>query len=149
MELKKAILVAFKSCLWIFSIVLIACSSSHQTVTPEDRIVLSEGILDRGFWKSGDIFLEYQYDTSPDATKLSIQGSAKVKLMDEFKVWVLFLDADGKILERKLVYASGYRSNSSIGRQYYRSFENTFEMPSETTYMAFRSFVRPRVGRDP
>ena len=149
MELKKASLLAFKSSLLFFSIAWIACSSSHQTVKPEDRIALSKDILDRGFWKSGDILLEYHYVKSPDVTQLSLQGSAKVKLMDEFKVWVLFLDADGKILKRKLVYASGYRSNSSIGRQYYRSFKNTFEMSPKATYLAFRSFVRPRVGRDP
>ena len=152
MKLKKVIIETLQNCLLVFSIVLIVCQSSfaisRQAVAPKDRIALSESIQHRGSWKSGDIILEYQYDKLPDVTKLSIQGSANVCLMDEFKVWVLYLDDNGKILERKLVYASGYRSNPSIGRQYKLSFENAFEMPPEITYLAFRTFVRPRIGRD-
>ena len=112
MKLKKVIIETLQNCLLVFSIVLIVCQSSfaisRQAVAPKDRIALSESIQHRGSWKSGDIILEYQYDKLPDVTKLSIQGSANVCLMDEFKVWVLYLDDNGKILEKKMVFASGY-----------------------------------------
>lgn len=149
MDLNKVIAMAFKSCCLLFLIVLIACqsslSNSPATIAPEARISMIKGGPYAGSWQSGDVLLEYQYYKHPGEINLSVNGKAKRKF-DELKVWVLFLDDEGKILERKLIYARGFRQEPTIGRQYKRSFENSFEMPLEATYLAFRSYSRPYVG---
>jgi hypothetical protein len=149
MDLNKVIAMAFKSCCLFFLIVLIACqsslSNSPATIAPEARISMIKGGPYEGSWQSSDVLLEYQYYKHPGEINLSVNGKAKRKF-DELKVWALFLDGEGKILDRKLIYARGFRQESTIGRQYKRSFENSFEMPLEATYLAFRSYSRPYVG---
>ncbi len=135
---------AFKYSLLILSILLIACQGP-QRVAPQDRIALSQGGPHAGSWESKDVFLEYQYVRQPGIIKLGIRAKAKRKY-DQLSVWVSFLDTEGKILETKSVYNSGYRLRSSGMRGYKGSVEKTFEMPMETNHLAFRSLLQPYTG---
>ena len=144
MELKKATMGAFKYCLLFLSILLIACQSL-QRVAPKDRIALLEGGPHAGSWESNDVFLEYQYVRQTRTIKFDISIKAKRKF-DQLSVWVSFLDTEGKILETKSVYNTGYRLRSSGKRRYKGSVQKTFEMPMETNHLAFRSLLQPYTG---
>ena len=148
MNLNKVFAMVFKSCC-LFFLILIACqsslSNSPETIAPEARISLIKGGPYAGSWQSSDVLLEYQYYKHPGKINLSVNGKTKHKF-DELKVLVLFLDDEGKMLERKLVYARGFRQEPTIGRQYKPSFENSFEIQQEVTHLAFRSYSRPYSG---
>ena len=138
MELMRVIVGAFKSCLLFLSILLIACQGMQRTVAPEDRISLHQGGPHTGIWESNTIFLEYQYNKLAGEFKLSVQVKVKTKVRyDGFKVYVLFVDAEGRVLERKEVAV--YR------------LDNTFEMPPEATYISFHAntYRRPVIYMPP
>ena len=138
MELMRVIVGAFKSCLLFLSILLIACQGMQRTVAPEDRISLRQGGPHTGIWESNTIFLEYQYYKLAGEFKLSVQVKAKTKVRyDGFNVYVLFVDAEGRVLERKEVAV--YR------------LDNTFEMPPEATYISFNAntYRRPIIYSPP
>ena len=131
MELMRVIVRAIKSCLLLLSILLIACQGMQRTVAPEDRISLRQGGPHTGIWESNTIFLEYQYYKLAGEFKLSVQVKVKTKVRyDGFKVYVLFVDSEGRVLERKEVAV--YR------------LDNTFEMPPEATYISFHAYTYRR-----
>ncbi len=138
MELMRVIVGAFKSCLLFLSILLIACQGMQRTVAPEDRISLRQGGPHTGIWESNTIFLEYQYYKLAGEFKLSVQVKVKTKIRyDGFKVYVLFVDAGGRVLVRKEVAV--YR------------LDNTFEIPPETTFISFNAYTfrRPVIYSPP
>ena len=140
-----------KSFLLLLSFLLFAfqnsCSTPVQrTVAPQNRIPLTRDTQQGGSWESSDASLEYQFLKQSGITKLSVRGRARAKY-DQFTVSVLFLDADGKILERRSIYNSGFRGEPTPKKRFRRDFENTLEIPPEATHMAFQSSLRPYVGR--
>ena len=151
MKSKKINSKAFKSRFVIVSILLAAfqysCVSSGQmAVAPANRIPLFESTPYEGSWESSDVALEYQYIKQADVIQLSVTGKAK-RGYDQLNVWVVFVDADGKVLEKKSIYNSGFRSGTSKQRPQKGTIEKTFEMPLKTTHIAFQSSSQPRLGR--
>lgn len=146
MGLKKAIMGAFKYGLLFLSLLLITCQGL-QTIAPKDRIDLLQGGPHAGSWESNDVFLEYEYVRQSGRIKLGISVKAKLKF-DQLSVWVSFLDTEGKILETKSVYNSGYRLGLSLKRRNKTSVEKTFEMPLGTNQLAFRSSSQPYMDTD-
>jgi hypothetical protein len=151
MRSKKIILEAFKCWFVILSILLVAfqssCVSSGQmAVAPERRIPLFKDTPYEGSWESSDVTLEYQYVKQTGVIQLSVRGKAKSGY-DQLIVWVLFVDAEGKVLEKKRIYNSGFRSGTTGTEPQNGTIEKTFEMPLETTHIAFQSLLRTRHGR--
>ena len=66
------------------------------------------------------------------------------KIFQKLVVWVKLVDAEGKVLETKSIYNSGYRSGLSRGKTHKGTIEKTFEIPLETTAIAFQSSLTPR-----
>ena len=147
---KKIILEALK-CRFVLLAILLAAfqfscvSSGQMAVAPENRIPLSKDAPQEGSWESSDVTLKYQYVEQADVIQLSVTGKAKRKF-DQLTVWVLFLDAQGKVLETKSIYNSGFRTGTSKSSAHKGKIERTFKMPLETTNIAFRSSLTPRSG---
>lgn len=111
-----------------------ACQGVQKTVTPEDRITLLEGGPHSGNWESRMMSLDYQYHNQSGEIKLSVQPKVKTKATHAgFKVWVLFVDSQGQILEEKLI----------------SSWENTFDLPPGTTGLSFRTFLESQPYKPP
>ena len=142
MELRKATMGAFKCCLLFLSILLIACQGL-QSVAPKDRIALLQGGPHAGSWESSDVNLEYQYVAQQGTFKLNIGGKAK-RGYDQLSVWIKFFDAQGKVLEKKSVFNSGFRRKLFRGKD---RIEKTVEMPTNSTQFAFHSMLMDRQGR--
>jgi hypothetical protein len=142
MRLKKTLTGAIKSGLIFFLFLLIACQGVQTTVAPQNRIALLQGGPHTGSWESIDVFIEYQYVKQPGTIKLNLGGHAK-RGYDQLSVWVLFLDAQGKILDSKTVFNSGFRQRLTRDRS---SIEKTFEIPEGTTYFSFQSELMDRIG---
>jgi hypothetical protein len=131
----------------IFVVFQSGCVSPGQmAVAPANRIPLFGSSPHEGSWESSDVVLEYQYVKQTGIIQLDVTGKAK-RGYDQLNVWVLFVDAEGKVLERQTIYNSGFRSGTSKQRPHKGKIERTFEMPLETTHIAFQSSWQPRLGR--
>ena len=130
-------------CLLFFSMVLVTCQGLHSTLAAQDRIALLQGGPHAGSWESNDVFLEYQYVAQGGTFKLNIGGEAKRKY-DQLSVWIKFFDAQGKVLQTKSVFNSGFRMKLSKGRD---AIEKTFEIPTGSTQFTFQSMLKDRLGR--
>jgi hypothetical protein len=130
-------------CLLFFSLVLATGLCLHSTVAAQDRIPLLQGGPHTGSWESNDVSLEYRYVAQEGTFKLNIGGEAKRKY-DQLSVWIKFFDAQGKALETKSVFNSGFRRELSRGKD---TIEKTFEIPIGSTQFAFQSMLKDRLGR--
>jgi len=142
MEPKKFIGKALIGFLVICLIVLSACVGTQTMVAPQDSTSLVQGGPHTGSWESNDVNLNYQYVYQPGTLKLNFGGSAK-RGYDQLLIWITFFDAQGKLLETKSVFSSGFRQNFSKGRG---SNEKTFEIPMDSTQFSFKSMLKVRTG---
>ncbi len=130
MKFKKIIWRAFKGCLLLLIVFLIACQGIQKTVTPEDRIPLLDGGPHSGNWESRTMLLDYQYYKHSGEIKLSLRIKVRTRTRyDGYRVWVLFSDGQGKILEEKSIW----------------SRENILKIPPQTVYLSFRTYLQPHV----
>lgn len=143
MQLKNSRAAGIISCLVFFSMVLANCQGLQTTVAAQDRIPLLQGGPHAGSWESSDVVLEYQYVAQEGTFKLNIGGNAKQKY-DQLSVWIIFIDDQGKLLETKSVFDSGYRMQLSKGKD---AIEKSFEIPLNSTQFAFQSMLKIREGR--
>jgi hypothetical protein len=151
MSLKKIILASINYKLVVLSILWVAFQSGcvgpgQMTVPPEKRIPLSKDSPQEGFWESYDVSLKYQFVEQSGVIQLSVTGKAK-RGYDQLVLWVKLVDADGKVLETKSIYNSGFRSGYSSGKWPKGTIEKTLEIPSGTTAIAFQSLLTPRRSR--
>lgn len=136
MELKQVRRIAVKGGFVLLLLLLLsaACQGVQKTVKPEDRIILLEGGPHSGNWESRMMSLDYQYHNQSGELKLSVRPIVKTKATYAgFKVWVLFVDPQGQILEEKLI-SSG---------------EDTFPIPPGTTNLSFRTFLESQPYKPP
>jgi len=143
MRLKNSIAGGIIRCLLFFSMVLAVWQGLQTTVAAQDLIPLVQGGPHAGSWESSDVFLEYQYVAQQSTFKINIGGKAK-RGYDQLSVWIKFFDAQGKVLEKKSVFNSGFRQKllRDKGR-----IEKTFEIPTSSTQFAFHSMLMDRQGR--
>ena len=151
MRLKKIILESFNYKFVILSVLWVVFQSGcvgpgQMTVAPEKRIPLSKDSPQEGSWESYDVALRYQFVEKTDVIQLSVTGKAK-RGYDQLVLWVKLVDAEGKVLETKSIYNSGYRSGLSRSKAHKGKIEKTFELPPETTAIAFQSSLTPRRTR--
>ena len=151
MRSKKIIIKTFKCMCMILSILWVAFQSSCvgtdiMTVAPERRIQLLKDTTQEGNWESFDVALKYQYVEKNDTIQLSVTGKAK-QSYDQLAVFVTFVDAQGKILQTKNIFNSGYRAERSYGKSRKGTIEKTLELPPGTTAFAFESLSTPRRNR--
>ena len=148
---KKIILEAFKCKFVILSVLWatfqFSCVSSDvMTVAPERRIPLLKDTPQEGTWESNDVALKYKSVEQNGALQLTVTGKAKRKY-DQLVVSVNLVDAQGKILETKNIFNSGYRAERSYGKPQKGTIEKTLEMPPGTTAIAFESLLTPARSR--
>ena len=143
MELKKFIGGPLIGFLVFFSIVLSACVGTQMMVAPEDSISLVQDGPQTGSWESNDVLLNYEYVYQPGSLKLNFGGGAK-RGYDQLTIWIRFFDAQGKHLETKSVFNSGFRQKFSSVRG---SNEKIFDIPTESTQFSFQSMLKKRTNR--
>lgn len=139
------------TCLIILLNALAACSTGTVgTLVPEDkRIPLREGQDESGVWKTLEYAMIYHYrlDRQNPQTpgKIAISGDIErggVSL-DSLSIWINFLDATGRILDRKSVFMSGFRSSEVDP-----SFKVEMDTPSGATAMSFSHVSQEQRGRN-
>jgi len=116
-----------KKYIWFIGVglvfILSGCQTSYlgsrQSILPEDQLVLADHVNQSGEFHGKDLNFHYAYeidDNDPgNSGVLTLEGKLdhnfrNVKLL---KVWANQVDPSGRVLDRKLLYFSGY--NSWIG----------------------------------
>jgi hypothetical protein len=142
MQLKHSIAGRIIRCLLFFLMVLATCQGLPTTVAAQDRIPLLQGGPHTGSWESRDVFLEYQYTAQQGTFILNIGVKAK-RRYDQMSVRIKFFDGQGKVLETKSIFNSGFRTKSK-GKD---SIEKTFEIPVSSTQFTFHLMLKTYVGK--
>ena len=122
------------------------CATSSHTVAPENRIAVVPDQPQKGSWESGNVALEYEFVKENGTLGLFVDGRTKRRL-DQVVVWLLFLDSEGRVIERESVFNSGFRSKRTRARRMEGTIERAFEVPTGTKYLAFQSQETPYRGR--
>jgi hypothetical protein len=143
MQIKNFLAERIIRCLLVFLMVLAICKGLQTTVAAQNLIPLQPGGPHAGSWESSDVFLEYQFVVQQGTFKINIGGKAK-RGYDQLSVWIKFFDAQGKVLEKKSVFNSGFRRKLLRGKD---RIEKTFEMPASSTQFAFHSMLMDRQGK--
>ena len=141
----------FKTLLFFLIILVFAAQNScsttgSMTVAPENRIPAIPDQPQKGTWESKNVVLEYEFVKEEGTIGLFIDGRTKRRL-DQVALWVLFLDKEGRLLERESVFNSGFRSKRTRARRMEGTIERAFEVPEGTKYLAFQSQDNPYRGR--
>ena len=140
--------------LFLFLAILVACqsglfSSRGKTVEEDRRLALLQGGPHNGVWQNNGIWVDYQYTLDqknlqlPGVIELNGYVGYRIRWLDFLTVSVSFLDIEGKILDSKLIYNSGYRLQ--YGKKL--SFKSKAETPPGTTAMAFTASYTAKNGR--
>lgn len=112
-------------------------------VSEDKRIALQEKSNGTETYARGPLTVDYEYKRAGDS--LTMSGSIGFNRgLDSLDVRVLFLDGAGMILDRKLVYSSGYRSLAA--RESTRTFRRTVDIPPGATAFTFDETARERTS---
>jgi hypothetical protein len=143
MQLKNSKERRIVRCLLFFSMLLVTCPGLQTSAAAQDLFSLQQGGPHPGAWESSDVVVDFKYMAEQGTFKLNIGGKAK-RSYDQLSVWIKFLDAQGKVLEKKSIYNSGFRQKllRAEGR-----LEKTYEIPPGSTQFAFHSMLKLREGR--
>ncbi len=118
-----------------------AASAPHigKTARPENRVPLSDLPLTESTWAAKDLKLHYLAARSGD--NLQINGFvefnsnlAKFPVINAFRVYLHYLDADGRVLDSKLLWATGVNSEYRFVRW---TFERQWLLPPSATALGF------------
>ena len=124
-----------------------SCSTKGRVmVTPENRIPLNPDRPQQGTWRTQYAVLDYEVVKLGDTVGLIIDGRA-TRWLDQIVIWVLFLDKDGRLLERETVFNSGFRTLRTKERLMKGRIERAYEVPQGAKYMAFQTIMQPYRGR--
>lgn len=130
--------------LFLVMVILVACqgglfSSRGKAVKEDRRLALLQGGPHNGVWQTHEVWVDYHYIFDqknvqrPGVIELNGYVGYRIQGLDFLTVSVNFLDIGGKILDKKLIYNSGYRL--LYGKKV--SFKSKVETPPGTTAMAF------------
>jgi hypothetical protein len=75
---------------------------------------------------------------------MTLDGSAYyTRSVDSLNIYLLFLDEGGNVLQRDIVYSSGYRVARSWGMTE-RTFRDQLVVPQEAIGISFNYYAEPR-----
>ncbi len=128
---------------FIFMLLFAGCAMKSRPVTEDKRIALKEKTTAVETFKSGPLTVDYEYQRSGNT--LTMSGSIDFRQsVDSLDIRVLFLDASGLILDRQLVYSSGFRSFAA--RDSTRTFRRQLDMVAGAVSFTFDETSRPRTS---
>ena len=130
-----------------------ACQSTGTlapglAIAPERHIALQPSGPHQGEADTGDILVAYSYQLKPDpAREIYLKGGLRQAKYrgDSLNIYVNFLDNTGHVLQKNVLFASGYRRDNLAPRP--AVFDNTLPLPPGTVAIAFSSYVKASAGR--
>ena len=126
---------AFILFLLIFiSFELLACSMVGKVIPSQNRILFSGKGVSQGTYNDGELTLDYNYHLV--GRKMTLDGQVtSTWATDSIDVSMLFFDATGTVLQKTIVYYSGYRETSSSTTD--STFKTMLVVPRGAVGMSF------------
>ena len=118
------------------------------TIAPERRITLQPGGPHQGEADTGGVLVGYAYQLDPASDNtIHVRGGVRKMTFrgDSLNIYLNFLDDTGRVVDKKVLFASGNRRNVYFRRS--STFDTTLPLPPETTAIAFSAYVKPSSGR--
>ncbi len=110
-----------------------------KEVPADKRVPLVKGSQQTGRWEAFEYAMNYSYlCTQPkEGTLGSMEFSASLEKsaggLDSLSIWMYLLDGNGRVMDIKSIYDSGYKEK----RYTDRSFDVTLAVPPETAGISF------------
>jgi len=131
------------SMMMIFFLVL-GCSMVGSIVPTAQRLNLVETGANEMVFKNGNLNVIYSYDIQ--GTLFNITGRTnKPQGLDSFNLRLLFLDADGKVLQQSIIATVGFREDRRAASEL--NFIKTLQLPTNTSAVSFSYSGIARTGR--
>jgi len=122
----------------------LGCASANKIISENKRIPLAQTGSDSGVFKDTSLTIDYSYNLAGD--KITLTGSAHYRgRISSLSVYLLFLDATGKRIDKKLVAYSGFRS---MDRMSDHVIDKTLVVPSGATGFSFSFYTQEYNGRE-
>ena len=115
---------------------------------PASGIALQPDGLIQGEVETSDLTVAYAYAvTFEPRRQLYLSGRVRNTRIqvDSVTVYLHLLDGSGHLIDRSVLYASGYKPPTFIRRP--RTFDITLELPDGVAAIAFSSHVKHSAGR--
>jgi hypothetical protein len=125
----------FYCALILVSLGLLGCATVGSVVPVENRVKLLETGTVEDTFKSDGLIVEYRYKLTDGSMLLSCSAALNFRV-ESFTVRLLFLDAQGTVLQQKAVYSSGTQS-----------IEKSLDVPPGTASISFTYSSQPFRGR--
>lgn len=110
------------------------CAMKNRPVAEEKRVLLKEKMATSETYSSGPLTVTYEYQRNGNI--LTISGNVEYRQsVDSLDVRMVLLDAEGLVLDKKIVYSSGFRSFAT--RDSTRTFRSHVEIPAGVVGFSF------------
>ncbi|MFT5726301.1 MAG: hypothetical protein ACI8PB_000419 [Desulforhopalus sp.] len=119
----------------LVSLGLFGCAMVGSVVPVEKRVELLQTGTIKDIFKSNGLIVEYNYTLTDGSMLLSCSAALSFPV-ESFDVRLLFLDAQGTVLQQKVVYSSRQRSD-----------EKSLDVPPGTASISFMDSSQPFRGR--
>ena len=123
-----------------------------KTVHEPNRIPISESSQAVHFWQTKDMSFDFKY--SLDSSMLSLRGELSLdesyeqfETLNHLFLWVHFLDAEGKLLDSKVVWSAAY-TVAYTGEKKKWSVKSSLTLPLNATAVAFSYMGSVSQGSD-
>lgn len=135
-----------KTTIWFLlilgSLSLSGCAGLGQNVSVEDRIFFEEKEKSQGRFTQDGLTVDYSYRLA--GNNMTMDGSIYyTRSVNSLNVYLLFLDHSGDILQRDIVYSSGYRVAHSWGMTE-RTFRDQLDVPQGAVGISFTYYAELR-----
>ncbi len=107
-----------KTRIWVLLLLVLlslsGCAGLVRNVPVEDRILFSQDEKTDGRFTENGLTVDYSYRLA--GNNMVLEGSAHYyRSVDSLNVYLVFIDENGNVLQRDIVYYSGYRVSHSWG----------------------------------
>ena len=123
------------STLFIAFLCLLGCASLGGRVPAENRIALSETKQVDDTFKAEGLTVKYSYLLRENSMSITCNATLRFRVKS-YDVRILFLDAQGTILQQKIVYSSGQRTVKTF-----------LDVPPGAVSISFKYSSQPYRGR--
>lgn len=128
----------------IAALVLNACGGrlftyKGDTVTRKNMKVTLQDGEQKGEWKTDELAVFYHYEKTSDTLKMSgnvalLAGATAFNIVKQLSVYLLFLDANGMVLDDPQIFSSGnFQDYSMLSR----TFNKSLTIPQGTQSISF------------
>ena len=122
---------------------IFGCAGLGRVVPAEERILFTEKESVEGVFSSSPLMMSFSYTLK--GRNLQLKGSVDYSGgYDSLNVYVLFIDASGTVLQRNLVYYSGYRVGFWPGGN---TFQADLNVPANAAGFSFSHSAQAKTIR--